>query len=56
MSEEKLKKILSAGEGIGVEFKESHNALPENVIEAVLFSSPGQPNSKKKLSRVINVQ
>ncbi len=35
MTESKLKKILTAGEGIGVEFKESKNALPENVFESV---------------------
>ncbi|MBN1561487.1 putative DNA binding domain-containing protein [candidate division KSB1 bacterium] len=35
MTEEKLKKILGAGEGIAVEFKESQNALPENVFESV---------------------
>ena len=35
MTKEKLKKILAAGEGIDIEFKESQNALPENVFESV---------------------
>ncbi|MBN1996515.1 putative DNA binding domain-containing protein [candidate division KSB1 bacterium] len=35
MTEAKLKKILATGEGIGIEFKKSQNALPENVFESV---------------------
>ena len=35
MTGKKLKEILSAGEGIGIEFKESRNALPENVFESI---------------------
>ncbi|MBC8186158.1 putative DNA binding domain-containing protein [candidate division KSB1 bacterium] len=35
MTEDRLKKILSAGEGISVEFKESGSSLPENVFESV---------------------
>ncbi|RKY58944.1 MAG: AAA family ATPase, partial [Candidatus Neomarinimicrobiota bacterium] len=35
MTVENLKKILAAGEGIGIEFKESKDSLPENVFESV---------------------
>lgn len=35
MTGKKLKELLAAGEGIGIEFKESRNALPENVFESV---------------------
>ena len=35
MTEERLKEILAAGEGIGIEFKESKESLPENMFESV---------------------
>ncbi len=35
MIKEKFKKILSAGEGISVEFKEAYFSLPENVFESI---------------------
>lgn len=35
MTKEKLKNILSAGENISVEFKESRLSLPENVFESI---------------------
>ncbi|MGC9364007.1 MAG: helix-turn-helix domain-containing protein [Fidelibacterota bacterium] len=35
MTEEKIKKILSAGEGIDIEFKECRNTLPNNIFETI---------------------
>jgi len=35
MTHNKLLKILSAGEGISIEFKQARTSLPENVFESV---------------------